>query len=77
LDEIIKIAAKINADLVLLYYIKVTGDTGAAFNFLYLVDPKEKVIIKKKYHDYIYNSDSIELTFKKILGEYFHKKEAS
>ncbi len=77
LDEIIKIAAKINADLVLLYYIRVTGDTGDAFNFLYLVDPKEKVIIKKKYHDYIYNSDPFESTMKKILGEYFRKKEAS
>jgi hypothetical protein len=77
LDEIIKIAAKINADLVLLYYIRVTGDTGDAFNFLYLVDPKEKVIIKKKYHVYIYNSDPFEATMKKILGEYFRKKEAS
>jgi hypothetical protein len=77
LDQIIKIAAKINADLVLLYYIRVTGDSGGAYNFLYLVDPKEKVIIKDEYNDYIYNSDSFEVTFKKILGEYFRKKEAS
>jgi hypothetical protein len=77
LDEIIRIAAKINADLILMQYIRVTGDDGRAFNFLYLVDPKEKVVIKKKYNDYIYNSDPFESTTKKILGEYLRKKEAS
>jgi hypothetical protein len=77
LDEIIRIAAKINADLVVMYYIRVTDDTGDAFNYLYLVDPKEKVVIKKKYNDYIYNSEPFESTMKKILSEYFRKKEAS
>ena len=77
LDEIIRIAAKINADLVLMHYIRVTGDDGKAFNFLYLVDPKEKIVIKKKYNDYIYNSDPFESATKKILGEYLRKKEAS
>jgi hypothetical protein len=77
LDEIIRIAAKINADLVLMHYMRVTDDTGSAFNYLYLVDPKEKVVIKKKYNDYIFNSDPFESTTKKILDEYFRKKETS
>jgi hypothetical protein len=77
LDEIIRIAAKINADLVLMHYTRVTDDTGNAFNYLYLVDPKEKAVIKKKYNDYIYNSDRFESITQKIFDEYFRKKEAS
>jgi hypothetical protein len=76
LDEIIRIAAKINVDLVLMHYIRVAGDTGDALNFLYLIDPKEKKVIKEKYNDYIYNSDPFESAAKKILDEYFHKNEA-
>ncbi|MGD8652076.1 MAG: caspase domain-containing protein, partial [Desulfobacterales bacterium] len=51
LDEIIRIADKINADLVMMHYIRVVGDNGNAFNCLYLIDPKEKVVINKKYND--------------------------
>ena len=77
LDELIKIAAKINTDLVLMHYIRATDDTGNAFNYLYLVDPKDKVVIKKKYNSYILDSDQFESKTKKILDEYFLKKESS
>jgi hypothetical protein len=75
LDEIIRIAANINADLVLMHYSRVTDDTANAFNYLYLVDTKEKVVIKKKYNDNFYSSDRFESTTKKILDEYFRIKE--
>jgi hypothetical protein len=75
LDEIIKIAAKINADLVLLYYAKLDGDSDIGFNSLYLVDTKKKLLIMKKYEGYL-NTDLFESMMNKLLDEYFRKSEA-
>ena len=75
LDEIIKIAAKINADLVLMYYIKFTNVDNNAFNSLYLVDTKKKLVIMKKYHGQYLNSDLFESKMKELLDEYFRKYE--
>ena len=75
LDEVMKIAAKINADLIMLYYIKVTDDTGRSKNYLYLIDTKEKVIVEKKYHDYVFNSKPFQSTMKNILSDYFRNRE--
>jgi hypothetical protein len=77
LNELIKIAAKIDADLVLMDYVRVTDDSGNAFNYLYLVDPNNKVVIKKKYNSHLLDSDQFESKMKKILDEYFLKKESS
>jgi hypothetical protein len=73
LDEIIKIAAKINADLVLLFYARATGDSDPGFNSLYLVDTKKKLVIKKKYNGDYLNSDLFESMMNRLLSEYFHK----
>lgn len=77
LDEVMKIAAKIDADLIMLYYIKVASEDFRSNNYLYLIDTKEKVIIEKKYHDYVFNSKPFESTMKNILGEYFRNKKES
>ena len=74
LDKVIKIASKIDADLVMLFYMKSPADDDIAHNSLYLVDPKEKVIVNKKYSDYIYNPDPFESKMRVILGEYLLKK---
>jgi hypothetical protein len=74
LDEVIKVASKIDADLVMLFYMKSLSDDDIAINSLYLVDPKEKAIFEKKYSDYIYNADPFESKMKVILGEYLLKK---
>ena len=76
LDELIRIAAKINADLALMHYIRVTDDTGNAFNYLYLVGLKDKVVIKKKYNSYFLDSDQFESKTKEILDEYFRKNQS-
>ena len=75
MDEIIKIAAKINADLVLLYYAKLDGDSDIGFNSLYLVDTKKKLLIMKKYEGYL-NTDLFESMMNKLLDEYFRKSGA-
>jgi hypothetical protein len=77
LDELIRIAAKLDADLVLMHYVRVTDDDGSAFNYLYLVDPNEKVVIKEKFNGYILDSDLFESKAKKIFDDYFRHKEAS
>jgi hypothetical protein len=77
LDEILKIAAKINADLVMLYYVKVASEDFRSSNYLYLVDTKEKVLIQKSYHNRAFNSDPFESTMKNILSEYIRNKEKS
>ena len=77
LDKVMKIAAKINADLIMLYYIHVAGESGISSNYLYLIDTNKKVIIEKKYHDKVFNSKPFESTMKNILNDYFRNKEAS
>jgi len=77
LDGILKIAAKINADLVMLYYFKSTGDDEQSFNSLYIVDTKEKVIIKKEFRAYENSLDLFEQTAKELLSQYFRNKTKS
>jgi hypothetical protein len=77
LDGILKIAAKINADLVMLYYTKSTGDDGQSFNSLYLVDTNEKVIIKKEYRAIEYSLNPFEQTMEELLSQYFRNKKKS
>ena len=77
LDNILKIAAKIDADLVMLYYSKSTGDDNQSFNSLYLVDTKEKVIVKKEYRANENSLNLFEQTMNELLSQYFRNKKKS
>ena len=72
-----KIADKIDADLIMLYYIIVSSEDFKSSNYLYLIDTKEKVIIEKKYYDHVFNLKPFESTMNNILGEYFRNKKKS
>jgi len=77
LDGILKIAGKINADLVMLYYSKSTGDDNQSFNSLYLIDTKEKVMIKKEYRANENSLNLFEQKMNELLSQYFRNKRKS